>query len=77
MQSFIQISMIIVWKRFINVCNSLPTNVDFSSLSKFKRSINLVDLPSYLKDMTWIWTNNMILMGDVGLWNSEFVTTNC
>ena len=29
--------------------DSLPANVDFSSLSKFKRSINQVDFSTYVK----------------------------
>ena len=36
-------------ERVINVWNSLPKDVDFSSLSRFKRSILRVDFSSFIK----------------------------
>ena len=36
-------------ERVTNVCNSLPKNVDFSSLSKFKNSVSQTDFSLYLK----------------------------
>jgi len=36
-------------ERVVNLWNSLPHNVDFSSLSKFKRSINQVDFSQFLR----------------------------
>jgi len=37
-------------ERVINVWNSLPKNVDFSSLSKFKKSVSQIDFSPYLKN---------------------------
>ena len=39
-------------ERVINVWNSLPKNVDFSSLSKFKKSVSQTDFSLYLKKHT-------------------------
>ena len=36
----------------IILCNSLPPNVDFSSLDSFRQSLNVVDFSTYLK-CTW------------------------
>ena len=36
-------------ERIVNVWNSLAANVDFSSLSRFKRSIAQVDFSQFLK----------------------------
>jgi len=36
-------------ERVINIWNSLPKDVDFSSLSRFKRSILRVDFSSFIK----------------------------
>jgi len=36
-------------QRIVNVWNSLPHTVDFSSLTSFKRTINNVDYSDFLK----------------------------
>ena len=36
-------------ERIINVWNVLPHTVDFSSLSKFKQSLNRVDFSAFLR----------------------------
>jgi len=36
-------------ERVVNVCNSLPDSVDFSTLSKFRRSIMHVDFSKFLR----------------------------
>ena len=36
-------------ERVVNVCNSLPDSVDFSSLSKFRRSVMRVDFSKFLR----------------------------
>jgi len=36
-------------ERVINVWNKLPADMDFSSLSKFKRTITLMDFSDYLQ----------------------------
>ena len=36
-------------ERVVNVCNSLPDSVDFSTLSKFRRSIMCIDFSKFLK----------------------------
>ena len=42
-------------ERIVNVWNSLPANVDFSSLPRFKKSIIQVDLAQFLKcNVQWI-----------------------
>ena len=43
-------------ERIVNVWNSLPANVDFSSLPRFKKSIIQVDLAQFLKcNVQWIF----------------------
>jgi len=42
-------------KRIVHVWNSLPANVDFSSLPRFKKSVIQVDLSQFVKcNLQWI-----------------------